>query len=217
MDSEVHSPYQIQKSPMQLFPPSPYKSPTSSPLESQLLSPLQSELSSSTLQTKMQSQKQFKRKFTPKLAQNMKTQRSMTNIESTVSKLENIAAVAASSKAAESPFDVFGKSIAAQLKQLPKRQAIATQLKLQTILTEELLFHEDQLQTEQFNSYSNSRQSELTSFQGPGVFQSSNQYSVPPSTPSIEAPSSMQSIYTTDSLVDTDHTVSDEYQVNLLI
>lgn len=39
----------------------------------------------------------------------------------------------------EDLFDVFGQSVASQLKSLPLRHALATQLKLQTILTEELL------------------------------------------------------------------------------
>lgn len=134
------------------------------------------------------------------------------NDESTMSKLENIAAIAALSKAGESPFDVFRKSIVAQVKQLPKRHAIATQLKLQTILTEELLLYEDRSQTEQFHSSNivTSHQSDLRSFQEPWFFQNSMQSSAPPSIPSIEVSSSIQSTYTTDSLVDTDHSVSDE-------
>lgn len=43
----------------------------------------------------------------------------------------------------ENTFEVFGKSVAIQLHQLPERQALALQLKIQTILTEELLKYEE--------------------------------------------------------------------------
>lgn len=66
----------------------------------------------------------------------------MFNIDSTVDKLEKIAAIASAPKV-ENPFEVFGKSVAVQLNQLPKRQALASQLKIQTILTEELLKYEE--------------------------------------------------------------------------
>lgn len=66
----------------------------------------------------------------------------MFNIDSTVDKLEKIAAIASAPKV-ENPFEVFGESVAVQLNQLPKRQALASQLKIQTILTEELLKYEE--------------------------------------------------------------------------
>ncbi|KAI4467944.1 spermatogenesis-associated 4-related [Holotrichia oblita] len=43
----------------------------------------------------------------------------------------------------ESAFDIFGRSVAAQLKTLPKRTALTTQLKLQTILIQEQIRYED--------------------------------------------------------------------------
>lgn len=74
-----------------------------------------------------------KRKLTP---------RNLFNIDTRVDRLEKIAAIASAPKV-ENPFEVFGKSVAVQLNQLPKRQALASQLKIQTILTEELLKHEE--------------------------------------------------------------------------
>lgn len=66
----------------------------------------------------------------------------MFNIDSTVNKLEKIAAIASAPKV-ENSFEVFGKSVAVQLNQLPKRQALTSQLKIQTFLTEELLKYEE--------------------------------------------------------------------------
>lgn len=77
-----------------------------------------------------------KRKLTPQ----------MLHIDSTVDKLERIAAIASAPKV-ENAFEVFGKSVAVQLNQLPKRQALASQLKIQTILTEELLKYEESLES----------------------------------------------------------------------
>jgi len=74
-----------------------------------------------------------KRKLTP---------RNLFNIDTTVDRLEKISAIASAPKV-ENPFEIFGKSVAVQLNQLPKRQALASQLKLQTILTEELLKYEE--------------------------------------------------------------------------
>jgi len=66
------------------------------------------------------------------------TPRNLFNIDSTVDKLEKIAAIASAPKV-ENTFEIFGKGVAVQLNQLPKSQALASQLKIQTILTEELL------------------------------------------------------------------------------
>lgn len=56
-------------------------------------------------------------------------------------KLEKIAAIASAPKF-ENTFEVFGKSVAVQLNQLPKRQALASKLKIKTILTEEMKYEE---------------------------------------------------------------------------
>lgn len=48
------------------------------------------------------------------------TSRNLFNIDSTVDKLEQIAAIAYAPKV-ENTFEVFGKSVAVQLNQLPKR------------------------------------------------------------------------------------------------
>lgn len=61
-------------------------------------------------------------------------------------KLGRIAAIA-STPIVENVFEVFGKSIVIQLNQLPKRQALAPQLKIQTILIEELLKYEESLES----------------------------------------------------------------------
>lgn len=177
-----------------------------SSFESQSSFPVQTDNLSTISQLKTQPQQKLKKKFASNLKQKLKTQRPVTNIESTVSRLENIAAIASASKV-ESPFDVFGKSVAAQLKLLPRRHAIATQLKIQTILTEELLLYEDISQSKQLSS---SQVDKSTSIQEPTFYQSTDQPFTPVSTPSLEPPSSVQSIYT-DSFVDSDNTISDDF------
>lgn len=70
----------------------------------------------------------------------------LLHIDSTVDELERIAKIASAQKV-ENAFEVFGKSVAIQLSQLPKRLALASQLKIQTILTEELLKYEESLES----------------------------------------------------------------------
>lgn len=210
---EAHSPSEIQKSPLkftQLSPLSLHDSQPLSSFESQSSFPVQTDYRSAISQLQTQPQQKFKKKFTSNLKQKLKTQRPVTNIESTVSRLENIAAIASASKV-ESPFDVFGKSVAAQLKLLPRRHAIAAQLKIQTILTEELLLYEDNIsQSKQL--FSSSQVDKSTSIQEPTFYQSTDQPFTPVSTPSLEPPSSVQSIYT-DTFVDSDNTISDDFNV----
>lgn len=70
----------------------------------------------------------------------------LLHIDSTVDKLGRIAAIASTPKV-ENAFEVYGKSIVIQLNQLPKKQALTPQLKIQTILIEELLKYKESLES----------------------------------------------------------------------
>lgn len=64
------------------------------------------------------------------------------NIDCTVDNLEKIATITLIPKV-ENTFEVLGKSVAVQLNHFPKRKTLASQFKIQTILTEELLKNEE--------------------------------------------------------------------------
>lgn len=64
---------------------------------------------------------------------------SETFVSSAIHRLENISSNASSSSSTQTEFDVFGKSIAAQLNNMEYADAIAMQLKIQQLITEERL------------------------------------------------------------------------------